>query len=334
MNCSIRTLLVVGLILPLFSLFPGPAYADVPIPAIKVSDVTSGAAVVGSTFTTDVIISADGTGIQGVELWIPFDENVVQVQDSDGNSANGTQVQIVREFFSGSLAIGANIVFNAAGAPAQCGGLACIHIAVSHTGAPVRNKTGRVAIITWAGIATGPANIGISLDSILSDENGIPIAPFLRIPPNITVEPPGNITGFVGRQGTPSALWDLTDVMAIDVTVIAATQTNAPNGDFSLPVPLGATYTVRASYNGYLQAQRNNVSVGGATVNIGGTTLVGGDINSDNCINILDIVIIIGRWGAVPGRSEPADINDDLVINIQDLSIAAGNFTRCGPTTW
>jgi len=133
MNCSIRTLLVVGLILPLFSLFPGPAYADVPIPAIKVSDVTSGAAVVGSTFTTDVIISADGTGIQGVELWIPFDENVVQVQDSDGNSANGTQVQIVREFFSGSLAIGANIVFNAAGAPAQCGGLACIHIAVSHT---------------------------------------------------------------------------------------------------------------------------------------------------------------------------------------------------------
>jgi len=95
---------------------------------------------------------------------------------------------------------------------------------------------------------------------------------------------------------------------------------------------VGSTYTVNASYPGYLQSQKGSVY---ANVNIGPTKLVGGDVNADNCINILDIVSIVGKFGqtGLP-VTDPQDINDDGTVNIFDLTISAGNFGRCGPTTW
>jgi hypothetical protein len=70
-------------------------------------------------------------------------------------------------------------------------------------------------------------------------------------------------------------------------------------------------------------------------VNVGTTTLYGGDVNADNCVNILDIVSIIGWFGTTGlPNPDPYDINNDGTVNILDLTIAAGNFTRCGPTTW
>ena len=122
--------------------------------------------------------------------------------------------------------------------------------------------------------------------------------------------------------------------LAIGNAVIAAT-TTAADGTFSLPVPLGATYTVQADYNGYLKSQKSSVYVVGATVNIGSTTIRGGDTNGDNCVNILDIVSIIGKFGMSGlATTDPEDINDDGTINILDLTLGAGNFGSCGPTAW
>jgi hypothetical protein len=92
---------------------------------------------------------------------------------------------------------------------------------------------------------------------------------------------------------------------------------------------------VQAWYNGYLKSQKSNVYVVGANVALGTTTIPGGDVNSDNNINILDIVTIISSYGStgVPA-TDPADINDDGTINIFDLTIAAGNFGTYGPLTW
>ncbi|HIE37844.1 MAG TPA: hypothetical protein EYP77_02025, partial [Anaerolineae bacterium] len=221
---------------------------------------------------------------------------------------------------------------------------ACIHIAVSHTGGsgPVTNGSGSVATITWAGIATGTTDIGVAIvgtgvppGSILSDPDGQPIPINSISVPTITVIDAGIIQGKVLRQGT------MTDHAGTDVVALAigdgvvATTTTAADGSFSLPVPLGATYTVQATYNGYLETQKPSVYVVGATVDIGTTSLRGGDANHDNCVNILDIVSIIGKFGmtGLP-PSDPEDVNDDGTINILDLTLAAGNFGRCGPTTW
>ncbi len=338
----------------LLALVAGPVSADGPntYTSITISDITSGAPVVGSVFTTEVSVSVTNNaspevGVMGVELWLPFDDTVVTVDDYDDNPANGTQVEIVHGFFDGNLVIGANEVLAAAPAiphPPECDASSCVHIAVSHTGGSgaVTNGGGPVAIITWASIATGPADITVAVvgdgtppGSVLSDTDGQPIVINSLSSPTITVVDAGIIVGTVLRQGT------MTDHAGVDVVALAvgdsviASTTTAADGSFSLPVPLGSTYTVLADYNGYLESQKTSVYVVGATVDVGSTTVRGGDTNHDNCVNILDIVSIIGKFGTsgLP-TSDPEDVNDDGTINILDLTLAAGNFGRCGPTTW
>jgi hypothetical protein len=321
--------------------------------SIIVTDILSGAPVVGGIFVTDLQVSVTNSstpevGILGVEIWLPFDAAVVAVDDFDDNPANGTQVEIKSGFFDGSLVTGANEVIVGAmppTAPADCTAAgACVHVAVSHTGGsgPLTNKAGTVATITWAAVATGSPAIGIAVvppgvppGSVLSDSDGHPVDINSTYVPTIAVIDAGTIDGVVERQGTQTDHAN-TDLVAIAVgNGVAATGVTAADGSFSLPVPLGSTYTVNASYPGYLQSQKGSVYVVGANVDIGTTTLIGGDVNSDNCINILDIVSIIGKFGltGLPA-TDPEDINDDGTVNILDLTVAAGNFTRCGPTTW
>lgn len=354
MKTSVRAVVATALLAPLLLSHGGPALADGPntYTSIIITDITSGAPVVGSTFTTDVIVSITNNasppvGVMGVELWIPFDPAVVSVDDYDDNPANGTQVRVTSGFFDGSLVVGANQVYYGVPAiphPPECDVQACVHIALSHTGGtgPVTSRTGRVATITWAGIATGAAGIGVARvgtglppGSVLSDRDGQPIPINSVAVPTITVIDAGIIQGRVLRQGT------MTDHAGVQVSALAtgdgviATTTTAADGTFSVPVPLGATYTLQASYGGYLKSQKTSVYVVGAVVNVGTTTLRGGDTNGDNCVNILDVVSVIGKFGmsGLPA-SDPEDINDDGTINILDLTLAAGNFGRCGPTTW
>jgi len=325
--------------------------------SIMVTDVLSGAPIVGSIFTTDVQVSITNqaspeVGVMGVEIWLPFDSSVVIAEDFDDNPANGVQVEVKNGFFDGSLAVGANEVIvgampsTAPGACVTAG--ACVHVAVGHTGGsgPVTNKTGTVATIAWAALATGSPAIsiaqvppGVPPGSILSDANGQPIPINSTSVPDITVVNAGAIAGVVRRQGTQTDHGG-TEIVGLAISAndddrVMATATAAADGSFSLAIPSGGTYTINASYPGYLQSQKSSVYVAGTTVDIGPTTLAGGDVNADNCINILDIVSIIGRFGSTGlPASSPEDINDDGTINILDLTVAAGNFTRCGPTAW
>ncbi|MBE9508079.1 MAG: hypothetical protein IMY86_08500 [Chloroflexi bacterium] len=352
----VRTLsLSLAIVVILATLVPASVGAQAPntYTSIIVTDVLSGAPVVGGIFVTDLRVSITNSatpqvGIMGVEIWLPFDSAIVTVDDYDDNPANGTQVEIKNGFFDGSLVIGANEVIIGAmppTAPTDCTAAgACVHVALSHTGGsgPVTNKAGVIATISWAALAVGSPAIGIAVvppgvppGSVLSDSDGLPITINSTSVPTIAVIDAGTINGIVHRQGTQT---DDAGTALVALAVgdgVAATGATAADGSFSLAVPLGSTYIVNASYAGYLQSQKSSIYVVGATVNIGTTTLVGGDVNSDNCINILDIVSIIGKFGmtGLPA-TDPEDINDDGTINILDLTIAAGNFTRCGPTTW
>lgn len=349
--CAVGVVILIALIV----LLPVSVGAQSPntYTTITVTDILSGAPVVGSTFTTDLQVSIANSatpevGVMGVEVWLPFDPSIVTVDDFDDNPANGTQVEIQNDFLDGNLVVGANQVIVGAmpaTAPGDCTAAgACVHVAVSHTGGggPVTNATGVVATITWSGLATGSPAIGIATvppgippGSVLSDSDGQPIPINSTSVPDITVIDAGTIEGIVQRQGTQTDHAG-TEIIAIAVgDGVAATATTATDGSFSLTVPLGSTYTINASYPGYLQSQKISVYVVGATVDIGLTKLVGGDVNADNCINILDIVSIIAKFGesALP-PSDSADINDDGTVNIFDLTISAGNFGRCGPTAW
>jgi hypothetical protein len=147
----------------------------------------------------------------------------------------------------------------------------------------------------------------------------------------------GTIQGSAQRQGAQTGHANTIITAGVAGEEIIATTQTAADGAFISPlqIPASGDYVINAHYDGYLQSQKNSVHVEGNAVDIGATQLVGGDVNSDNCINILDIVSIIivfdtTSWPA----SEPNDINDDGTVNILDLTLAAGNFTRCGPTMW
>ena len=125
----------------------------------------------------------------------------------------------------------------------------------------------------------------------------------------------------------------------------------APGGAFTIPLGnlSGGVHTLRAEYPGYLASQKTiTIGAGGGQLDAGPTTLRGGDINGDNKINILDVGMVIGNFGAAapvgsllgcpappPLSLDPVDLNDDGAINISDLAIIAGsNFGMVGPTPW
>lgn len=329
-----RWISILTLVAILMMTAPVAAQAPNYYTSVIVSDVTSGAPVVGGTFTTNVSLSIVNNatpqlGVTGVELWLQFNDAVLAVADADGNPANGIQVEVVTEFFGTQTVVAANEVI-----PCPGGGM-CVYLALATTGTPVVNRTARIARITWGALGVGPAGFVVTADTVMSDANGADVPINSVTVPTITILEPGIITGTVLRQGTRTDHAN-TAVIAYNTGggVVANAMTN-PDGTFELIVPKGGSYLVQASYNGYLKAQRTNVYVVGASVNIGTTTLRGGDVNGDNNINILDIVTIINRFGTSGwGPDEPADINDDGVVNIFDLTIAAGNFGRFGPIIW
>ncbi len=358
--------------------------------AIAISGVTSGTPAVGSNFTTDVQLSINtaGSGLVGVELYLGYNSASVNPIDTDSSTPGVQPAQLQTSFFGSAPISAANEVIIAAGMIAPgisvpgrvCPGGAypCVH--VSMAGPAQTNKTGFVARLNWIGTATGLANFTIlnpvtapppfpaAPYTAVSDADGYLIPINSATATGFSILDAGSIGGIVLRQGVPPSVGagtqGCTQVNATNGSVVAGpyltligpaslpAQVNTAGG-FLLPVPAGGTYTVRATYPGFLPAQKSNVFASGGQTLIGQTKLWGGDVNGDANINILDIVAIIGHLGeATPSVGSGAgcvgvagtvgvapadsafDINDSGTVDISDLSIATGNFGKTGPTTW
>jgi subtilisin family serine protease len=104
---------------------------------------------------------------------------------------------------------------------------------------------------------------------------------------------------------------------------IAATDAQ---GHFQISIGIGqAPQCLWAIRQGYLTAQR-----AAPTGSIGTVTLLAGDVNGDDTINIFDMAAIAGRYGS----ADPiADFNGDGVVNVFDLALTAANYEKSGPLT-
>ena len=247
--------------------------------SLVVSDVTSGSAVIGSTFTTDisVAIENDATpeiGIMGLDLWLQFDDTILAVDDADDNPVNGIQVTVQAGALGGSVVVAVNEVI------ACPGGGTCVHVAMTRTGSPIYDWDGVVATVKWVGLASGPANLVMTPDTVISDQNGHDVVISSIVVATLTVI----VQGTVIRQGSRTG-HAMSDIVAFnpDGGVVAFTAT-LPDGFFNLRVPSGGTYLVQAYYNGFLQTQKTNVYVVDAVVSLGLTEVKGGDVNNDNNI--------------------------------------------------
>ena len=100
-------------------------------------------------------------------------------------------------------------------------------------------------------------------------------------------------------------------------------------GMFSLQA-VGAL-VITASRPGYLDAQATVSAVSDGPVNLGATTLYGGEVTGDNLIDIGDLSYLGANFHTADAIG---DINGDGVVDILDLSVAAANFQMSGPTRW
>jgi len=68
-----------------------------------------------------------------------------------------------------------------------------------------------------------------------------------------------------------------------------------------------------------------------ATVSLGEITLIGGDVNGDNEIDVRDLSYVAWHFDET---TSDADVNGNGIVDIFDLSLIAANFGRKGPVEW
>jgi hypothetical protein len=109
----------------------------------------------------------------------------------------------------------------------------------------------------------------------------------------------------------------------------SAPVTTQAQGDFD--VPAGGKFMITACKPGYLDAQAVVDAAAAEPLDLGPTTLYGGEVTGDNLIDINDLAYLGARFAT---SELGGDINGDGEVDILDLSMAAANFAMRGPTPW
>jgi len=298
-----------------------------------------------------------------IELHVDYDWTGLEVQDSD---ADRVSVQIE----PGPIFCATCTLWNEATHEQ-------IHFVAQRNHDGPFSGSGIAAYITLLVTATGPATYTVSFDRAATrilDNGGAPIAveqfsdAALVLP-----EPLVTLTGWLTREG-----WGGDDRSVVNAVLYPAAYPYEPiswgrtctdeRGDFALKIagrlqpppadilpsgnpPTSTTCAVlwaftRLDFTNYLNECYWECADGDVR-HIGWHDLEGGDVNEDGCINILDIVQIIGEFGEtvespcyIPCAECPldsplsnvapaCDLNGDCRVNIFDLTQAAGNFDLC-----
>ncbi|MEA3338341.1 MAG: dockerin type I domain-containing protein [Chloroflexota bacterium] len=299
-----------------------------------------------------------------VELHVDYDWSGLEVQDAQPDRA-GVQIE-PGPIFCCTACIAQNEV---------AGGRIRFVAQRDYTNGPF-SGSGIVAYVTFLATATEWDTYTVSFDQatirILDDKGGhIAVAQFTDAA--IIIPPPVTLTGLLTREG-----WSSYERSTVNTVLYPAAPPYEPiswgractdeRGDFALEIaprlqpppadilppgdpPTSAACTsrwafARLDFTNYL-SECYWKCADDDTLHIGWHDLEGGDVNEDGCINILDVVQIIGEFGEMvespcyvpsaecpldppPANVAPAcDLNGDCRVNILDLTQAAGNFDLC-----
>jgi len=89
------------------------------------------------------------------------------------------------------------------------------------------------------------------------------------------------------------------------------------------------SHSLTASYPGYMTAEATFSEPTGL-IDLGKITLLAGDLNQDNVIDILDLAYVSNHLYA---EDILADLNGDGVTDVLDLTLVASNYRQQGPLT-
>ncbi len=185
-----------------------------------------------------------------------------------------------------------------------------------------------------------PALTPVEIESIL-EETGVPITDARngRVTPRLDAlaavrrvtgsSPSSSVAGTVLLQNRGNHANSSIFLSAQPCATVAAGSPLAitdAQGRFEVVLNAGESYQcLQATHPGFLSAER------AAPAGLLGTiTLPGGDVNSDQVIDIFDMAFMAGRYG---GNDPACDLNADGKVDIFDLVVAAGNYEKHGPVS-
>jgi photosystem II stability/assembly factor-like uncharacterized protein len=141
------------------------------------------------------------------------------------------------------------------------------------------------------------------------------------------------VSGTITLQGAVNSAQPITfEFRPTGGTKFTSQQTLQANGAFSFSdIPPG-TYTLHVKGSKWLA---RNVTVDASHGDVSGVnaTLLPGDINNDNKVNIADLGLLADSFGRNQGQTgfnPNADLNGDNKVNITDLGLLADSFGKSG----
>ncbi len=151
--------------------------------------------------------------------------------------------------------------------------------------------------------------------------------PMPTITPTPTSAAPKPVAGVVQLEGRASH--EGTQVNIGDESVYTQ-----PDGSFSFMLPPGS-YTISADHSLYLDGQTTIAVDGSPAVTVPPVTLLAGDANGDNKIDLMDLVLVAAAYDrSVPPADVRADLNEDKYIDLLDLVLLGMNYGKAGAQPW
>jgi hypothetical protein len=253
------------------------------------------------------------SNIIAAQLELRYNPNVAAVIDADPGR-DGVQIKVSSAFSSGFVAL--NKVDPATG---------LISFAATLLGSSPISGTANLITVDWDPLTVGNANL--TLGNVILVNSAGQVVTFTAQNGQLQVT---NCTGISGRL----ALQGRSNYTGITVTSSSGEQTTT-GADGAFSIASGDQLT--CSFPGYLSAQvdvqaqlAQSGTAAGQPIALGALTLLAGDINADNRIDILDLAYIAKFYNSADSL---ADLNGDSKVNVMDLVLTASNYGRRGPLT-
>jgi len=117
------------------------------------------------------------------------------------------------------------------------------------------------------------------------------------------------------------------------INSVEQTAISNANGNFEIAdVPTGL-HTISTDAPGYLSAVCSDVTVTAPQMVLAPVSLLAGDINDDDMVDIVDATIVGTSFGQT-GSDVPADITLDEIVDIFDIVLVSVNYGEAGPKVW
>jgi hypothetical protein len=147
-------------------------------------------------------------------------------------------------------------------------------------------------------------------------------------------DPPPGVSGTILLQATPNLTAPLTFEFRPTGggTALTRTFTLGEDGSFAIGDIPADDYNLAVKGSMWLRKVVPADASGGSAYGIVATLLTG-DVNNDNNINILDLGLLADSFGRSQGQTgynANADLNRDGMIDILDLGLLADNFGKTG----